>query len=154
MPGGVAHTFGSSTEKNIHFSLEHIVNSASRARHEILGVLTHEIVHCLQYDGLGKCPGGLIEGMADYVRLRASLGPPHWRPNKRGDKWDAGYERTGYFLNWIERTRGEGTVMQINGAMKGRAYSPSIFLVTGKTVDVLWEQYCKKIDSARTRQDR
>ena len=63
MPG-VAHTFGSPTTKEIHFSLEHIRNSESRAKDEILGVLVHEMVHCYQYDGQGKTPGGLVEGIA------------------------------------------------------------------------------------------
>lgn len=76
MPG-VAHTFGSPTHKEIHFSLDHIRNSESRARDEILGVLTHEMVHCYQYNGLGKCPGGLIEGIAGRSSLvRAARTPP------------------------------------------------------------------------------
>jgi hypothetical protein len=40
---GVAYTFGSAAEKEIHFSLDHIVNCASRARDEIMGVLVHEV---------------------------------------------------------------------------------------------------------------
>jgi hypothetical protein len=40
---GVAYTFGSHSEKEIHFSLDHIVNSAFRARDEINGVLVHEV---------------------------------------------------------------------------------------------------------------
>lgn len=80
MPG-VAHTFGSPTHKEIHFSLDHIRNSESRAREEILGVLTHEMVHCYQYNGLGKTPGGLIEGIAGLCGPRAHSascvrGPP------------------------------------------------------------------------------
>ena len=35
MPG-VAHTFGSDAAKEIHFSLDHIANSARRARDEIM----------------------------------------------------------------------------------------------------------------------
>lgn len=67
MPG-VAHTTGSHTNKEIHFSLDYI--SATHAAHperireEILGVLTHEVVHCFQHNGQGCCPGGLIEGVA------------------------------------------------------------------------------------------
>lgn len=71
---GVAYTFGSDdgSEKQVHFSLKHIVNSHqgdttekknTRVREEILGVLVHEIVHCYQYNGKGKAPAGLIEGM-------------------------------------------------------------------------------------------
>ena len=61
---GVAHTFGSPTTKEIHFSLDHIRNSQSRAKDEILGVLVHEMVHCYQYDGQGRTTGGLVEGIA------------------------------------------------------------------------------------------
>lgn len=76
MPG-VAHTFGSASHKEIHFSLDHIRNSEARARDEILGVLTHEMVHCYQHNGAGKCPGGLIEGIAGRSSLlvRESRGP-------------------------------------------------------------------------------
>ena len=35
----VAHTLGSDTDKEIHFSLDYISGSASRARDEIIGVL-------------------------------------------------------------------------------------------------------------------
>lgn len=64
MPG-VAHTFGSELFKEIHFSLDHIRNSAPRARDEILGVLTHEVVHCFQHTGKDVAfPGGLGEGVA------------------------------------------------------------------------------------------
>lgn len=61
---GVAYTFGTKTHKEIHFSLDHIKNSAKRARDEIMGVLVHEVVHCYQYNALATCPGGLIEGIA------------------------------------------------------------------------------------------
>lgn len=63
MPG-VAHTFGSASHKEIHFSLDHINNSSARAKDEIMGVLVHEVVHCYQYDGKGTAPGGFIEGLA------------------------------------------------------------------------------------------
>lgn len=62
---GVAHTFGSEIYKEIHFSLDHIKNSEARAKDEIMGVLTHEVVHCFQFTGKGKAfPGGLGEGIA------------------------------------------------------------------------------------------
>lgn len=63
MPGA-AHTSGADIYKEIHFSLDHIQNSASRAKDEINGVLVHEMVHCYQCNGKGKCPGGLVEGIA------------------------------------------------------------------------------------------
>ncbi|THV01455.1 plant basic secretory protein [Dendrothele bispora CBS 962.96] len=120
---GVAHTFGTPSNpfefKEIHFSLNHILNTHNnfkgsiedkdkRTLEEIKGVLTHELVHCYQWNAKGSCPGGLIEGIADFIRLKASLAPPHWNPSHRpsqgkGDKWDAGYEKTAFFLDWIDQ---------------------------------------------------
>jgi hypothetical protein len=64
MPG-VAYTTGSeidSDHKEIHFSLDYIHSAISNARktEEIMGVLTHEMVHCYQYNALGTCPGGKL----------------------------------------------------------------------------------------------
>ena len=74
MPG-VAHTFGSDAAKEIHFSLDHIANSARRARDEIMGVLVHEAVHCFQHTGRGKqYPVGLGEGIAG-ARISACTDP-------------------------------------------------------------------------------
>ncbi|KAI8990579.1 plant basic secretory protein [Trametes punicea] len=148
MPG-VAHTFGSTTHKEIHFSLDHIRNSQSRARDEILGVLTHEMVHCYQYNGLGKCPGGLIEGIADWVRLNAGLSPPHWK-REAGDTWDAGYQTTAYFLDWIESRYGNGTVRELNESMKEREYDEHIFKeMTGRKISKLWQLYKEYLEGQR-----
>jgi len=139
---GVAYTFGSHTEKEIHLSLNHIKNSEARARDEILGVLIHEAVHCFQYNAKDTCPGGLIEGIADYVRLRAGYSPPHWK-RSCGGKWDAGYQTTAYFLDWVEKSCGEGSVRRLNGLMKDSRYSDDLFVeVTGEEVAGLWELYC------------
>ncbi|KAJ6541837.1 hypothetical protein B0H19DRAFT_1174874 [Mycena capillaripes] len=140
---GVAYTFGSQTEKEIHFSLDHIVNSASRARHEILGVLVHEVVHCYQYNGNGTAPGGLIEGIADFVRLHADLAPPHWkRAPAPTDKWDAGYQTTAYFLDWIEERRGVGAIRALNGALRETNYDDEMFMIlAGEPVRELWRRY-------------
>lgn len=63
----------------IHLSANYIQGlSAERLKPEILGVLTHEMVHAWQHDGQGTLPGGLIEGIADWVRLEAGMAPPHW----------------------------------------------------------------------------
>ncbi|KAI0049264.1 BSP-domain-containing protein [Auriscalpium vulgare] len=144
---GVAYTTGSATEKEIHFSCQHIVNSSARAADEIRGVLTHEVVHCFQYNALNTCPGGLIEGIADWVRLRAGFVPPHWRPTG-GDRWDAGYQTTGYFLHWLEGRYGEGTVQDINEALKDKQYDEKIFKdATGRKVGKLWKLYCEHLEN-------
>ena len=95
--GGVAYTTGSDNDDNdkkIYFSLHYIHDVEKRLRQpgqpaaEIHGVIVHEMVHCWQWNGLGTAPGGLIEGIADFVRLKAGLAPLHWR--RGGGKWDAG----------------------------------------------------------------
>ncbi|KAJ7508561.1 hypothetical protein B0H11DRAFT_1703851 [Mycena galericulata] len=140
---GVAHTFGSHTDKEIHFSLNHIANSATRARDEILGVLVHEVVHCYQHNANGTAPGGLIEGVADYVRLHADLAPPHWKREAGPEqKWDAGYQTTAYFLDWLEGRAGAGTVRALNAALDGRDYDEAVFAqVAGERVQSLWRRY-------------
>lgn len=144
MPG-VAYTTGDAQNKEIYFSLDYIEQSASRAHDEILGVLVHEVVHCYQYDAKGTCPGGLIEGVADYVRLHAGLAPPHWR-RRGGGRWDAGYDTTGYFLDWLEERYHGEIVKQINAAMKDVEYDELIFkTATGHPVEELWEFYCAQL---------
>lgn len=161
--GGVAYTTGiqlDNDHKEIHFSMDYIQNSVTEARRkqEIQGVLVHEMVHCWQWNVSGTCPGGLIEGIADYVRLKAGLGPPHWkRPTKKkakdgekepeiddGDnKWDAGYEKTAFFLEWLEENYDNARVRTINASLKDTEYDESTFwmAIAGQEIGNLWQQY-------------
>jgi hypothetical protein len=81
------------------------------------------------------------------VRLKAELAPPHWT-RRGGDKWDAGYETTGYFLQWLEDNFGAGTVRALNACMKDRDYDAlAVFsATTGWEVSQLWEMYCAVIN--------
>ncbi|KAF8913224.1 hypothetical protein CPB84DRAFT_1841612 [Gymnopilus junonius] len=147
---GVAFTFGTQSHKEIHFSLDYIKRSAKRARDEIMGVLVHEVVHCYQHNGLDTCPGGLVEGIADFVRLHEGLAPPHWKKTG-GDKWDAGYDKTAYFLDWIENRYGDGTIRELNGWMKDKEYDHQVFKeLTGRPVHKLWTIYCKSLENGET----
>ena len=148
--GGVAYTTGSDIDddhKEIHFSLDYIrsINS-ERQEEEIQGVLVHEMVHCWQWDGIGTAPGGLIEGIADYVRLKAGLSPPHWKKENTG-KWDSGYQHTGYFLEWIENKWGDGSVRKVNSALKDKEYIEEAFWeeLFGKKVEDLWSEYSEDL---------
>ena len=146
---GVAYTTGSTLDddhKEIHFSLDYISKISStdphRQRDEIQGVLVHEMVHCWQWNALGTAPGGLIEGIADFVRLKAGLSPPHWRRESGGD-WDSGYQHTGYFLEWLEDTWGQGSVMSLNENLMNKKYVEGELWkkLFGKGVHKLWKDY-------------
>ena len=145
MPG-VAYTTGIDLDpdhKEIHLSTDYIDNiAASRTRDEILGILWHEMVHCFQWNAGGTAPGGLIEGIADWVRLKAGYAPPHWSRSADGD-WDAGYQHTGYFLAYLEDRFGQGTVRRVNEALRGGKYDGEKFWVglVGVEVERLWKDY-------------
>ena len=149
MPG-VAYTTGSDLDndhKEIHFSLSYIAGiPASRRTAEITGVLTHEMVHCYQWNGHGACPGGLVEGVADWVRLRCDLSPPHWKRDA-GGKWDGGYQHTAYFLDYLDGRFGEGTVRRINEKLRMAKYLEEPFWkeLLGSSVEELWNDYTEKL---------
>lgn len=153
---GVAYTTGSDLDgdhKEIHFSLDYINGIPSaRLKDEIQGVLVHEMVHCWQWNAVGTAPGGLIEGIADFVRLKAGLSPPHWK-KEGGGQWDAGYQHTGYFLEWIENTCGGGSVRMINYALKDKKYQEDDFWeqLFGKKVGLLWKEYEGSLDQEQKR---
>ena len=159
---GVAYTTGMSLDndhKEIHLSTDYIASIApERIADEITGVVVHEMVHCWQHNGRGTCPGGLIEGIADWVRLRAEYAPPHWKQVAEGE-WDQGYQVTGYFLQWLEEKRGKGSVSKINEALRETEYQEEDFWTDlfGKKVGALWEEYAeylRKKESRGTEQEQ
>jgi hypothetical protein len=149
MPG-VAYTTGMELDddhKEIHFSLNHISNTGKdRTAQETTGVIIHELVHCLQWNAFGTCPGGLIEGIADWVRLNCDLAPPHWK-KEVVEKWDAGYQHTAYFLEYLETTIGTGFVRRLNEKLRIEKYDSHRFWIelAGRTVDELFAEYVATI---------
>ncbi|KAL3708060.1 hypothetical protein TMatcc_006043 [Talaromyces marneffei ATCC 18224] len=137
---GVAYTNGTDLDddhKEIHFSLSyinHVCKDDPQPLAELKGVLTHELVHCYQHtapdggnDDVPRPPGGLIEGIADFVRLKAGLGAAHWQKPKsaldRASGWDAGYQHTAYFLAWLEDVRfGKGAIGLLNDRLLKTGY--------------------------------
>ncbi|KAG6793130.1 hypothetical protein POTOM_002321 [Populus tomentosa] len=112
-------------------------------RREITGVLYHEMAHIWQWNGNGQTPGGLIEGIADFVRLKANYAPSHWVQAGQGDRWDQGYDVTAKFLDYCNGLR-NGFVAELNKKMK-TGYSAQYFVdLLGKTVDQLWKDYKAK----------
>ena len=152
MPG-VAFTTGKDIDddhKEIHLSTDYIANIAPERREkELTGVIVHEMVHCWQWAAKGTCPVGLTEGVADFVRLRADLAPPHWKRAWKDTKWDAGYERTGYFLDYLESRFGAGTVIAINEQLRDRNYHEGHFWrhCCGHDVKTLWSEYGRSLEN-------
>lgn len=154
---GVAYTSGIELDddhKEIHLSLDYVKGipsrNAGKEAREIEGVLVHEMVHCWQWNGSGTAPGGLIEGIADYVRLRAGLEPPHWK-REVGGQWDAGYQHTGYFLDWLEGRAGPGSVSRINNGLKTGKYKESLWQeLFGESVEGLWGKYQDSLRPSET----
>lgn len=138
--GGVAFT----SDNEIHLSARYVANYSGDVRREVSGVLYHEMTHVWQWDGNGEANGGLIEGIADYVRLKAGYVPSHWVKPGQGDRWDRGYDVTAYFLDYCESLRC-GFVAELNKMMRSSGYSDEFFFyLLGKRVDQLWSEYKAK----------
>ncbi|KAG5238758.1 hypothetical protein OIU76_015227 [Salix suchowensis] len=133
---GVAY----SVNNEIHVSDSYIGGYSGDVKTEITGVLYHEMTHIWQWNGNGQAPGGLIEGIADFVRLKANYAPSHWVQPGQGDKWDQGYDVTARFLDYCNGLR-NGFVAELNKKMR-TGYSAQYFVdLLGKTVDQLWVDY-------------
>ncbi|MBA0818703.1 hypothetical protein Gohar_021248 [Gossypium harknessii] len=118
-------------------------NYTGDLRKEFNGVLYHEMTHIWQWNGNGQTPGGLIEGIADFVRLKANYIPSHWVKPGQGDRWDQGYDVTARFLEYCDGLR-NGFVAELNKKMRS-GYNAGFFVeLLGKTVDQLWSDYKAK----------
>ncbi|KAI9180348.1 hypothetical protein LWI28_003822 [Acer negundo] len=127
----------------IHVSAKYIGSYSGDVRREITGVLYHEMTHIWQWNGNGQAPGGLIEGIADYVRLKANYAPSHWVKPGQGNRWDQGYDVTARFLDYCNSLR-NGFVAELNKKMRS-GYSNNYFVdLLGKNVDQLWRDYKAK----------
>ena len=137
---GVAFT----SNNEIHVSARYINDYSGNVKTEITGVLYHESTHIWQWNGNGQStPGGLIEGIADYVRLKAGYAPSHWVKPGQGDRWDQGYDVTARFLDYCNSLR-NGFVAELNKKLRN-GYSANFFVeLLGKNVDQLWKDYKAK----------
>ncbi|KAE8008049.1 hypothetical protein FH972_004597 [Carpinus fangiana] len=85
-------------------------------------------------------PGGLIEGVADFVRLKADYVPSGWVQPGGGNRWDEGYSVTARFLDYCNGLK-DGFVAELNKKMRD-GYIDNYFVeLLGKTVDQLWTDY-------------
>lgn len=127
----------------IHVNANYLGNYSGDFRREFTGVIYHEMTHIWQWNGNGKTPGGLIEGIADFVRLKANYAPSHWVKPGEGNRWDQGYDVTARFLDYCNSLR-NGFVAELNKKTR-TGYSESFFVdLLGKTVGQLWSDYKAK----------
>lgn len=134
---GVAYA----SNDQIHVSARYINGYTGDVKTEITGVLYHEMTHVWQWNGNGQGPSGLIEGIADFVRLKAGYAPSHWVRPGQGDRWDQGYDVTARFLDYCDGLRSGSFVSELNKKMRD-GYNQSFFEeLLGKSVDTLWADY-------------
>jgi hypothetical protein len=117
---------------------------------EITGVLLHEMTHMYQNDdqaageGTYARLGNVVEGVADFVRIRAGHTPSGATPAKTGEWDDVGYTKPAFFLLWIDG-RHPDFLYRLNLSMAagdGVAWSPDAFAtITGESVAALWSEY-------------
>ncbi|GAU15048.1 hypothetical protein TSUD_48440 [Trifolium subterraneum] len=124
----------------IHISAAFIEKYRGDIKKEIIGLIYHEMAHILLWNGNGTAPSGLIEGMADFVRMKAGYASDQWSPPGVGSQWDQGYEVTAHFLDFCDNIK-NGFVADLNTMMQ-TSYSESYFTdLLGKPVAQLWSDY-------------
>uniref|UniRef100_A0A3Q7G2X0 Uncharacterized protein n=1 Tax=Solanum lycopersicum TaxID=4081 RepID=A0A3Q7G2X0_SOLLC len=68
--------------RGVAFAINNEIHVSARllldVKREITCVLYHESAHIWQWNGTCKALGRLIEQIANYVKLKAGLGPSHW----------------------------------------------------------------------------
>ncbi|KAI8913200.1 hypothetical protein EDD86DRAFT_187419, partial [Gorgonomyces haynaldii] len=134
---GIAHVIGDK-QKELHLSLD-FLQGQGVSLESMTGVIWHEMVHCWQ--STNGISGGLVEGIADYVRLKAGYPASGWTTAVRDQEWDCGYCTTAYFLEWIE-TKSPCFVQRLNITLITEPWSYDLFKrLSGHEVDDLWWEY-------------
>jgi hypothetical protein len=139
---GVAYTTGTDTKKEIYFSLQYVrgISKPKVDKSEVYGVMVHEMVHVWQHSN--GIPGGLLEGIADYVRMKAG-GTIGWSPCPNvKERWDVGYRTTAFFLIWLEDRGIVNFIANLNGNLKYRAWDKRMIEeFSGVPVKESWRAY-------------
>ncbi|KAG8368437.1 hypothetical protein BUALT_Bualt15G0045400 [Buddleja alternifolia] len=130
---------------NINISAQTIQSyPVGRANFEFTSLMYHEMTHIFQWSGNRSAPGGLTEGIADYVMVKSNFYVPNFyvKPGS-GSRWDEGYGVTERFLEYCDSLK-KGFTVQLNKKMKF-AYSDNYFVeLLGKPVGQLWSEYKAK----------
>ncbi|KAI3702379.1 hypothetical protein L6452_28116 [Arctium lappa] len=104
--------------------------------------------YIVEFDGAEAISWGnnninLIEGIADYTKLKANYAQDGFAKPGQGDRWDQGYDFTARFLEYCDGLV-PGFVAKLNKMMRV-TYNVKYFEdLTGKPVDQLWQEYKAK----------
>lgn len=135
---------GETGENNVYMSASGIEGYAAGAAKVIFtSILYHEMTHIFQWAGEGTAPGGLTEGMADYVVLKSKYYFDGYSTPGQGEKWDEGYGTTSRFLEYCDGLR-PGFTAELNRRMR-KVYKEEYWKdLLGKSVDEVWKEYKAK----------
>lgn len=136
---GIAEAYGSRVRFNPAWFLKNP---------EDLDVVTHETMHLVQGYGYNGVPFWVTEGIADYVRAtegfnneKAGWSMPDLTPTH---KYENAYRITARFFVWITQHYDKDFVKKLDDVARKQTYSNTTWKVlTGKTVDELWQEYSK-----------
>ncbi|XP_038887144.1 uncharacterized protein LOC120077334 [Benincasa hispida] len=133
----VSYTSGT----DIFIAANHIATYSGDLRNEVAGILYQQLTHVWQWAGNGEAPAGLIEGVAEFVRLKSGFVSGEWAAAGDGDRWDEGHGGvTARFLEYLEGL-GSGFVAELNRKMRN-GYSKDYFVeLMAATADELWAEY-------------
>ncbi|KAK4476998.1 hypothetical protein RD792_016200 [Penstemon davidsonii] len=102
--------WGYTNGPNINISapaIEHFPPGLEQARWNFKSLMYHEMTHIFQWFGTGTengtAPGGLTEGVADYIKIKSGFYDPDAtdKPGS-GERWDEGYGVTAWFLIYCD----------------------------------------------------
>ncbi|KAL0384269.1 UNVERIFIED_CONTAM: Basic secretory protease [Sesamum radiatum] len=137
--------FGYTNGDNINISTIGLQSfPPGRAKFEFTSLMYHEMTHIFQWSGQGTAPGGLTEGIADYVMIKSTYYDPegYTKPGQ-GGRWDEGYGVTARFLEYCDSLR-NGFTPELNNKMR-KVYKDEYFQeLLGKPLRQVWSEYKAK----------
>ncbi|XP_057795891.1 uncharacterized protein LOC131011998 [Salvia miltiorrhiza] len=120
------------------------IRSFGNARFDFTALMYHETTHIFQWSGRGTAPGGLTEGIADYVVMKSKyfVAEGYTKPGE-GSRWDEGYGVTARFLEYCDGLRA-GFTVDLNNKMR-EVYRDEYFRdLLGKPLEQVWKEYKAK----------
>lgn len=105
--------FGNSINVSVQ-AIDKYLLPRERVKFLFTSLMYHEMTHIFQWSGNFTAPGGLTEGLADYVRVKSGVydEDAYTKPGE-GEKWDDGYGVTERFLEYGDSLR-NGFTAELN----------------------------------------